>query len=452
MGFAKLNAYFSLYRFIANLNSMEKFYGILLSLLVITTFPRLTVAQKIVLKQTNATGIYHRGEKIRITVSLEGIDADSIQVNKVVNYSGQASWLRQQYKGAEMVLFEGGFNEPASLIIEVRAGETYAGTGLVVEPGMMLTGTKRPNDFDKYWASEKAGLRALPMEVKSTPLQHVDTGYFCADVEINCSGPKPVRGYVARPAHAKPGTLPIVLNLHAAGVKGDWCLSKPGIAVGYAKMGNGALAFDLNAHGMLNGQPQVYYEDLENGELKNYWQKGIESRDEFYFRGMYLRLIRALDFLCSQPEWDGKRILVIGESQGGGQALAAAGLDDRVSAVVATVPAMCDFGRELIGEKGGWPNPFAFKGDRQKMLQTLPYFDVAHLLQNSRATLVTEIGLIDFTCPASGIFAALNQAPGEKITIAVPYRGHHQNQPEFQKIWEEKVYRRKMEFINNFLK
>ena len=53
--------------------------------------------------------------------------------------------------------------------------------------------------------------------------------------------------------------------------------------------------------------------------------------------------MRTLDFLTSQPEWDGKRILVLGESQGGGQSLAAAGLDHRVSAVVATVPAMSDF-------------------------------------------------------------------------------------------------------------
>ncbi|NEW85536.1 MAG: acetylxylan esterase [Mariniphaga sp.] len=35
-------------------------------------------------------------------------------------------------------------------------------------------------------------------------------------------------------------------------------------------------------------------------------------------------------------------MIVIGESQGGGQTLIAAGLDNRVSKVVATVPAMCD--------------------------------------------------------------------------------------------------------------
>ncbi len=218
------------------------------------------------------------------------------------------------------------------------------------------------------------------------------------------------------------------------------------------KKGKGTLSFDLNAHGMLNGQPQEYYDDLQNGELKNYWEIGAENREQNYFLGMYLRLQRTLDFLCSQPEWDGKRILVIGESQGGGQALAAAGLDHRVSAAVATVPAMCDFGRKLDGETGGWPNPFSFQKDKEKMLQIFPYFDAAHLLKGSKATLVTEIGFIDYTCPSSAIFAAINQNSGEKITLTTTYRGHHLDQKQFQKEWEEKVYKRKMEFIENYLK
>lgn len=221
----------------------------------------------------------------------------------------------------------------------------------------------------------------------------------------------------------------------------------------YAKMmGQGALSFDLNAHGMLNGQPIQYYKDLEAGELKDYSHSGVESRNDFYFRGMYLRLIRTLDFLTSQPEWDGKRILVIGESQGGGQALAAAGLDNRVTAVVATVPAMCDWGGNLSGRKGGWPQPFSSGADKKRMQEALPYFDVAHLLKNSTATLVTEIGFIDMVCSSTSIYAAINQAKGEKIIFGVPYRGHHLNQRHYQKIWEDTVYKPKMDFISGFLK
>ncbi|MCU0410316.1 MAG: acetylxylan esterase, partial [Bacteroidales bacterium] len=209
---------------------------------------------------------------------------------------------------------------------------------------------------------------------------------------------------------------------------------------------------DLNAHGMLNGQPDSYYRDLEDNELKNYAQTGLENRETVYFRGMYLRLIRTLDYLTSMPEWDGKRILVIGESQGGGQALAAAGLDKRVSAVIATVPAMCDWGGSLVGRKGCWPYPFETKNDRAKMLSALPYFDAAHLLKGSKATIVAEIGLIDMTCPSSAIYAALNQARGKKIIFAVPYRAHHMTQPQYKTTWETSVLNKIDAFLNDYLK
>lgn len=188
---------------------------------------------------------------------------------------------------------------------------------------------------------------------------------------------------------------------------------------------------------MLNGQPEEYYSNLENGELKDYPYQGMENRSDFYFRGMYLRLIRTLDFLISRPEWDGKRILVIGESQGGGgQALAAAGLDKRVTAVIATVPAMCDWGGALAGRRGGWPQLFERGGDRKKMLSALPYFDTAHLLKDSKATILTEIGLIDMTCPSTSVYSAVNQSKGKKIILAVPYRQHHAPSNYLKDTWE----------------
>lgn len=377
---------------------------------------------------------------------------DSITIKLRENYISQISSQKVKYSDDTLLIFNRSFQKPPSVIFEVISEGKSASTGLVVAPEQFQPGTTRPKDFDKYWKKEKKYLRSLVMEVKSNPVEIAEAGYVCSDVEINCTGPKPARGYFAKPESANAKSLPIVLFVRAAGVKGDWCQSKPKDALDYAKMEKGALAFDLNAHGMLNGQPQEYYDALEAGELKNYYFQGIESREEYYFKGMYLRLLRTLDFLCSQPEWDGERIIVIGESQGGGQALAAAGLDGRVSAVVATVPAMCDFGGELVGRTGGWPQPFKINGDKEKMLKTIPYFDNAHLLNNSKATIVTEIGFIDTTCPSVSIYAAINQSKGKKIVFGVPYRGHHLNQKEYQKTWEEAVYIPKMKFIEEYLK
>ena len=45
-----------------------------------------------------------------------------------------------------------------------------------------------------------------------------------------------------------------------------------------------------------------------------------------YFRGMILRLIRALQYTKSLPEWDGKNLEVSGKSQGGAFAILGAGI------------------------------------------------------------------------------------------------------------------------------
>lgn len=404
------------------------------------------------LKQARENGIYKKREKIWVMAYFHEKTSDSLVV--IVRHNNTNIVSRKAFlpNADSLLIYEGAYKEPCSVMVEALLNGRKQAMGMMVAPEKLKPGTTRPKDFDAYWNNEKQQLEALRMEVKTKEVEPKVDGYICQDIEINCTGPKPSRGYFAKPENAKVRSLPIVLLVHAAGVKGDWCRSKAEAALRYAKMGNGALCFDLNAHGMLNGQPDEYYSDLENGELKNYSIQGIESRDEFYFRGMYLRLLRTIEFLTRQPEWDKKRIIVIGESQGGGQALAAAGLDPRVSAVVATVPAMCDWGGTFLGRKGGWPQPFEHKGDKEKMLNSLTYFDAAHLLKNSNATLVVEVGLVDQTCPSTSIYAAINQAKGTKIIYPVPYREHSWPTANQRKHWDPFVFNPKNEFVENYLK
>jgi cephalosporin-C deacetylase-like acetyl esterase len=409
-------------------------------------------AQTFSLKQTHENGVYKKGEKIHVTLTSDQASADSLFI-KVLKNNNQLLLKKAVLPMAgSMTVFESAFKEPCSIILEARQKGNKQLLGMIVSPSKLKPGSPAPEDFDAYWANEKQSLKALRMEVKTKKMDVSDAGYECQDVEINCTGPKPARGYFAKPTHAGIRSLPIVLMVHAAGVKGNWCRSEVANALNYAKKGKGALCFDLNAHGMLNGQPEEYYSNLETGELKDYYVRGLENRDEFYFRGMYMRLIRTIEFLTRQPEWDGKRIIVIGESQGGGQALAAAGLDHRVSAVVSTVPAMCDFGGTLVSRKGGWPQPFEHPGDKEKMKNTLPYFDTAHLLKNSKATIVVEIGLVDQTCPSTSVYAAINQAKGKKIIYPVPYREHSWPTAEQRKNWDPMVFNPKNAFVENYLK
>ena len=190
-----------------------------------------------------------------------------------------------------------------------------AGAG--IEPLEIKPSMPRPDDFDAFWTAQKKKLAAVPMTVKLTKEKSPSVKIELFDAQVDCLG-KPVSGYFARPIGAKPKSLPVILTVHGAGVRS----STIGSPVGWA--GNGALAMDINAHGLPNGKPEAFYKALADGELKDYRTRGREDREKNYFLDMFLRLVRAIDFLASQPEWNGKDVIVYGSSQGGFQALAAA--------------------------------------------------------------------------------------------------------------------------------
>lgn len=430
---------------------MKKLALLLYVLFLVSGFVSFSQEKNLKLKQSNVTGVYKKGQKIRVTAFIPN-QKDSLSV--VVRVNNNQIFSKKAFLPASdsIVIFESSFRKPCSVIVEAKMKGSKQAIGMIVDPLKLKPGSKAPKDIVTYWNLEKQNLKALPLDVKFGKNECKVYEYVCFDTEINCTSTKPARGYFAKPTKAPAKSLPIVLLVHAAGVKGSWCKSDYNEALRYAKMGKGTICLDLNAHGMLDGQPDDYYSNLESGELKNYFYQGLESRDDFYFRGMYLRLIRSIDFLTRLPEWDGKRILVIGESQGGGQALAAAGLDQRVSAVVATVPAMCDFGGTLVNRKGGWPQPFEQPADKEKMKKVLPYFDTANLLKNSKATIVVEIGLIDNTCPSTSVYAAINQAKGKKIIYPVPYREHGWPDKGQHPEWYQTVNTQKIAFVEDYLK
>ena len=113
---------------------------------------------------------------------------------------------------------------------------------------------------------------------------------------------------------------------------------------------------------------------------------------------------------------------------------------------------MCDWFGSLAERQGGWPQPFESGASKEEMLKALPYFDAANILKGSKAIIFTEIGLIDMTCPATSVYAAVNQAKGKKIIYTVPYRPHQQPQKALLKTWERDVYKPREAFIADYLK
>jgi cephalosporin-C deacetylase len=219
------------------------------------------------------------------------------------------------------------------------------------------------------------------------------------DVKVDCAGKMPVSGYFAKPVNALPKSLPARLSFSGYGV---YSASQP------TNSALNSLAMNINAHGILNGQPQEYYQNLAQTTLKSYAWSETENNDPetAYFNGMFLRIIRALQFLKSQPEWDGKTLIVSGGSQGGLQCLAAAALDSDVTLCEPSIPWCCDInGRS----KGRLPSTFIMK-----WTDALGYFDAANHAKRIKCKTNIYAGLGDYTCPPSTIAVLYNNITAPK--------------------------------------
>lgn len=372
--------------------------------------------------------VYKVGEeaKFLITLTQDGKPGPFIDLGYALSLDGY-----KVIKGGKLTIgpdgasLTGKLDEPGFLQVRVTCnpegkGSVSAFASAGFDPLKIKPSLPVPDDFDAFWADQKKQLAAVPLLPKLTAINTGSTEIDVYDLKVDCLGGRPVSGIFARPKNARPKSAPAVLNVHGAGVRSAVLAS----AALEAKRGR--LGLDINAHGILNSQPQGYYDELNNGELKNYRAEGRESRDACYFRGMFLRLVRAIDFLCAQPEWDGKIVIVRGGSQGGGQALAAAGLDSRVTAIAAGVPALCDHTGAAAGRVSGWPKIVPLVGGQPdpKVVEASRYFDGMNFATRTKADAIVTVGFIDLTCPPTSVYATYNNLPGNKQIITGVLSGH----------------------------
>lgn len=323
-------------------------------------------------------------------------------------------------------------NEPGFLNLRVDFRTPEGQNGVAVrtvafDPFQIKPSMPVPDDFDAFWAEQKRLLAAVPMNPRLAPIpMPKQPDVECFDIQVDCLGGKPVSGYYTRPKGANPKSLPAELFLPGVGVRSAGAEGS-GPEGRNREAARGRLVFDINAHGIPNGKPREFYDALNKGELKDYLRQGLESRDTYYCRGMFLRVMRALDFLCAQPEWDGRVLIARGGSQGGAQALAAAGLDPRVTAFYAGVPALCDHSANVVGRQAGYPRlvPLGPDGKPDPVtLQVSRYFDGMNFAARTRADAIMAVGFQDAHCPPWTAFATYSNISGRKQIVTSPEAGH----------------------------
>lgn len=300
--------------------------------------------------------------------------------------------------------------------------------GAVADIDTLKQAVPEPADFDAFWANEKAKLAKVPFNAKliDVPSENPDVNLYA--VSIDCTGGAPVTGYLSVPKDVEKGKkYGIHINTYGYGIHEQF---PPKKARGTA------ILFDINAHGQLLrefGATDEYYKTLgkkigSNGYSYGFDPKQNSDTETAYFRGMILRLIRAIQYAKSLPGWDGKTVSVAGGSQGGAFAIWGAGCGEGVTSVSSSVTGFCDMGAELVGRlRGPWP--------KIQYVKPLSYFDPVNFAKRVPATCRVDIpraGLGDYTCQPSSIAVLWNNLTCPKSIIWMQGSEHGYQPPAYE--------------------
>ncbi|MCP3693364.1 MAG: acetylxylan esterase [Planctomycetaceae bacterium] len=276
-------------------------------------------------------------------------------------------------------------------------------------PEKIFSVSTREADFEEFWNQARQELEQVDPQFAVIPQPSAnDARVDLYEVRMRSLGNVRVAGWYEVPR--KPGRYPAILRV-------------PGYGQNMRPIDRfeDMVVFSFNVRGHGNSQQDV------KGRPQDYWIRGLDDKQDYYYRGAYLDCLRAVDFLVSRPEVDAKRIAIMGGSQGGGFSFATAALDPRIAASAPDIPFMADFVRYF--QTSNWPEMDQWIAAKEKRtwprtLRTLSYFDTMNLAPWIRCPVFMGVGLQDPICPPSTNFTLYNRVPGKKRYRVYPFSGH----------------------------
>lgn len=277
-----------------------------------------------------------------------------------------------------------------------------------IEPEHIISPADRQADFDEFWAATLSELAQVPLNLKMTfSPEHSNELRSSYLVEADSWNGGKMGGYICIPN--KEGKYPVELNFMGYGADPFWFdpSSKPE-----------RIEFIVS----------VRDQGIFKGNQERWIDRGLESKETFYYRGAFADCVRAVDLVCSLDKTDASRIVAWGESQGGAFTFATAALDHRIKAAAPAVPFLGDY--KDYSKIVWWPVWEVFEvADaqgiaREDLFTMLSYFDIKNFTGKVECPVYMAFGLQDPVCPPHTNFSEYNLLSSEKQYYCAPRCGH----------------------------
>jgi len=200
-----------------------------------------------------------------------------------------------------------------------------------------------PADFDAFWAGTLTAARQHPLDARFDAVDVGLTQIETYDVMFNGYGGQPIKAWFLKPRGAV-GPLPAVVEYNGYGGGRGFAFER----LLYPAAGYGYMLMDTRGQGSAwgsGGHTPDLAPDGDNPQHPGFMTRGVLDPRTYYYRRLFTDAVRAIEAMRTAPGIDPTRVAVTGGSQGGGIALAAAGLVPDLAASLPDVPFLCGYRR-----------------------------------------------------------------------------------------------------------
>lgn len=389
---------------------------------------------RVVVSPDHDDWVYGLNEKCTFTVRV--VKAQNLLPNVTVDYEmGPEMYPTETRQGVRLkdgtLKLQASMQVPGFLRCKVKAhvdGRTYEGLATAAfAPEHLKPVSQLPDDFRAYWDETLKKARELPlnttMELLPSRCTETDNVYQVS-FQVKPGGGR-YYGILSIPK--KEGKYPALLRVPGAGVR-------PYSGDTYTAPGE-VITLEVGIHGIPVTLDQNIYDNLANGALSNYWTFRRDDRDAIYYNRVVVGALRAVDLICSLPQFNGKALGVTGSSQGGALSIITAALDPRITFLAAVHPALCDHEGYFEKRACGWPHYFYYYGgaDDAKIRQTVRYYDTSNFARFIRVPGWYSWGYNDEVCPPTTMQATYNIISAPKELHPYLETGHYW----YQEQWDD---------------